>query len=601
MPAFDPTRKYAQAHEAFRQGKRQEALVHLAALLESFPRHADAWNLAGVIHNIGRDFESAILCFRQAIVVGNLPGAMVNLGFAHQKLGQYQAARDAYRQAVQHDGSLSIAWQKLGGLGELLGEPMQALDSYRRAAQLDPLDTKSIGDALFLRRYLADWQPGPEPTPQSLLSALEDAPRTDFPPMLLLALPEADAESQKRAACKFAQSQWGALLAQPPLVAHAADLAGRRLRVGYLSSDFGDHAVSYLALEVIAAHRSVEVFLYSHGARAGDLLRKEAVAASDHFVELGPLDDQAAAYRIARDGIDVLVDLNGYTRNGRIGINAARPAAVIASWIGYVGTLGEPRLSDFVIGDAIATPPEHAAWFSESLALMPNCFQPNGKLQALPAPASRHDAGLPLEAVVFCSFNQAYKLHPALWDDWCEILRGVDGSVLWLPPPRDRQAEANLRAEAGKRDVAPARIVFATQQPRAGHLARLPLADIALDTYPYNSGTNGSDALRCGVPLVTFPGDTFAGRMAASLLTAVGMPECIARDRKDYVALAMALGNDAVRRGEIRERLQVQRSVSALFQPQVFADDLERLYHAMHAQVRRGERGTLVLEASAAP
>lgn len=598
MHGTDPSRLYAQAHEAFRQRRLHDALAYLAALLKIAPDHADAWNLAGVVHNMGGDPDSAIQCFRRAVSVDGSPGALVNLGFAHQKLGQQGLAREAYRQAVQRDASLAIAWQKLGGLEEVAGNPAQALISYRRAAQLDPLDLKSIGDALFLRRYLADWEPGVEPMPETLLSAFKAAPRSDFAPMLLLALPEADAESQKDAARKFAASQWGAILAHPPLATHAAEIDGRRMRIGYLSSDFRDHAVSYLVLEAIAAHDrgSVEVFLYSHGAATDDGWRKDAIAASDHFVELGHLDDRTAAHRISNDGIDVLVDLNGYTKNARLGINAMKPAPVVASWLGYIGTLGEPRLADFVIGDAIATPLDAASQFSESLALMPHCFQPNGRLQPAASAASRQDQGLPADAFVFCSFNQAYKWHPSLWDDWCEILRGVAGSVLWLSPPRYAQAEGNLRIETARRGIAPERIVFATQQPRAEHLARMPLADLALDTYPYNSGTNGSDALRSGVPMITFPGATFAGRMAASLLTAVGLPQCIARDRGEYVALAIALGNDPARLASLRQQLHDNLPESALFQPQAFVRDLERLYRAMHTQKRSGMSGPITLE-----
>jgi predicted O-linked N-acetylglucosamine transferase (SPINDLY family) len=593
-----PAAIYAQAFDAYRQSDLQGALRLLGPLLQAHPGHADGWNLCGVIYTIERGFNAATACFARAIAAGAGAGTLVNLGFAHQKLEQREQAGRAYRQALRQDPSLAIAWQKLGGLEEIEGRPERALDCYRRAAQLDPTDLKSLGDALFLRRHLADWSGDVGPTPDALLAAYAGASRSDFPPLLLLALPEAAADSRKDAARKFAQSQWATALASPPLAPAATTLDGRRLRIGYLSSDFRDHPVSYLALETIAAHdrNSAEVFLYAHGQAAPlDEWRKMAIAAADHFVDLDALGDHAAAGRIAGDGIDVLVDLNGYTADARMGIVAQRPAPVIASWLGYIGTLGEPRLVDYVIGDAVATPMGIASQFSESLALMPHCFQPGGRLETLPPPPSRSSQGLPEQGLVFCSFNQTFKLHPALWDDWCEILRQVPGSVLWLAPPRDEAGQRNLRAESERRGVDPARLVFAAQQPRTEHMARLALADLALDTYPYNSGTTASDALRAGVPLLAFPGDTFVSRMAASLLSAAGMPECIARDRQDYVALAVRMGTEASLRDHARQRLRENLRHSALFKPQVFANDLERLYRAMHARKLAGTRGPVQL------
>ena len=347
-------------------------------------------------------------------------------------------------------------------------------------------------------------------------------------------------------------------------------------------------ASSFLVLEAIAAHDrdACEVVLYACDAGTGDAWRDRARAVADRFVEL-EVDDNQAAQQIAADRLDLLVDLNGYTAQARTGVVARRPAPVIASWLGYIGTLGDRRLADYVIGDAIATPEALAGCFSESLALLPHCFQANPRVPVLP-PADRVASGLPRDGVVFCSFNQAYKLHPALWDDWCSILAGVPGSVLWLAPPRDDIARANLRREAQARGVSPDRILFAPQVPRPQHLSRLALADLALDTWPYNSGTTASDALRMGVPLLTFPGTTFAGRMATSLLTALDLQECIATDRQALVREAIRLGNDAAARAALRERLHGKLPGARLFDPAAMAADLERLFRAMHANALTG-------------
>jgi protein O-GlcNAc transferase len=595
--AGDP--RLAQAQVAFRAGQLPQALVLLDALLRDVPEHAAAWNLAGVVCHVQRQYTAAIRYFQRALELQPSPGVLVNLGFSLQKDGQPEAALRAYALAAQRDPRLALAWQKLAGLQEELGQREAALASYRQAVLLDPSDLKSLGDGLYLRRHLADWSAQESLSPAQLLSALAKAPRSDFSPGLLLSLPEASPAAHRAAGRLFARSQWGALLDGPALAPAAQPRPGR-LRVGYLSADFQGHAVAYLVTGVLAAHdrAALEVFAYGYRpAPPNDPARAAVVAAVDAFVDIDGLDDRAAAQRIRDDGIDVLVDLTGYTGSGRLGINALRPAPVIATWIGYIGTLGEPRLADYVIGDAVATPLATADHFSEALALLPHGYQPNLALRP-PAPApTRAEAGLPAQGVVFCSFNQTYKFNPAVWDDWCAILRGVPGSVLWLPAQRDALAERHLQAQARQRGVDAHRLVFAPQQPLEAHQARLALADLALDTYPYNSGTTASDALRAGVPLLTFAGETFVGRMATSLLHHAGLPECVAVDRAALVALAIALGRDDARRAALRQRVREAVPASRLFRPDLMARDLERLYAAMHANALAGRRDNIVLGA----
>ncbi|WP_051412716.1 glycosyltransferase family 41 protein [Pseudoxanthomonas sp. J35] len=595
--AATPATLYAAAFAAYRRGDALQALAILQHLLRQAPGHADAWNLAGVIHGSRQELPQAIACYRRALAAGAPPGTWVNLGLAEQRRGAPAEAEAAYREALRRDDRLALAWQKLAQLQEETGRPEEALASHRCVLQLDPGNLRSLGEALTLRRYLADWDPALGPSPEALLAAWRQAPASDLSPLQLLALPEADAPLQKMAAAKFAATQWGAQLAQPPLSAPPTPLEGRRLRVGYTSSDLRRHAVSYLLLEAIEArdHASCEVFLYAQGpAPPGDVWRARARAAADRFVEL-PGDDLAAARLIADDRLDVLVDLNGYTGNARIGVLALRPAPTSATWLGYIGTLGDGRLVDYVIGDAVATPLARAGDFAEHLALLPHCYQPNPSLQPIQAP-TRAEAGLPEEAVVFCSFNQAYKLHPALWDDWCAILAAVPGSLLWLAPPRAEVARANLRREAEARGVDGARIVFGPQLPLEEHLSRLALADLALDTWPYNSGTTAADALRAGVPLLTFTGDTFAGRMATSLLRSLGLHECIRADRAAVVAEAVRLGNDAAARAALRSRLAALLPTARLFDPKAMAADLERLYRAMHANALAGRHVPIALD-----
>lgn len=597
MSQDQASKLFALAQTAFRAGRLQESLERIDALVRLAPRHAEAWNLAGVVCHVRRDFDAAVRYFQRALALGGGAGVLVNLGFALHKLGRDEQAEQAYREAARRAPGLALAWQKLGALQELRGRREEALASFRQAVALDPGDLRSLGDGLLLRRHLGDWSNDAVLDAERLLVELSTAKRSDLSTLLLLAIPEATPAQQRAAASLFARTQWGQALAAPPLAPTPRAHAGR-LRIGYLSADFCEHAVAYLVTEVLAAHdrQVVEVFAYGYRApQAQDPWRQAIEAAVEHFIDLDTLDDHDAAARIHADQIDVLVDLTGYTGQARPGITAQRPAPVIAQWLGYIGTLGEARLADYVIGDAVATPLAQAQQFSEAPALLPRCFQPNGRLFPLPAAPTRESENLPAAAVVFCSFNQPFKFNAPLWDDWCAILRGVAGSVLWLAPPRDALAATNLRREAAARGVSPERIVMAQQRPRNEHLARLPLADIALDTYPYNSGTTASDALRAGVPLLSWLGPNFVGRMAGSLLHAASLPECVLPDRAALVAKAIALGNDGEARTALRHKLQQALPRCGLFEPDGFARDLERLFATMHAQCLAGLREPILL------
>jgi predicted O-linked N-acetylglucosamine transferase (SPINDLY family) len=371
------------------------------------------------------------------------------------------------------------------------------------------------------------------------------------------------------------------------------------LRIGYISADFRNHPVAHLITDVMAAHDrgQFEVFLYSYGPLTDDQEQRAFEQLADHFTVLNHMDDDEAAKRIRDDDIAVLIDLTGYTIHARPGINALRPAPVIASWIGYVGTMGEPRMADYIIGDAIVTPPEMAAHYSEALALLPECFQPNRALRDLPPPPSGSDEGLPENATVLCSFSSTFKLNPQLWDDWCRILQAVPDAVLWLSPmPQSRPlVERNLRNEAAQRGVDPARLIFAHRKNIDAHRARLALADLALDTFPYNSGATASDTLRAGVPLITRMGETFCSRMAASLLHAVGLPELVTTSPDEYVRLAIALARDNVRRLALRNKLVQRLPGSNLFNPQRLTRQLEALCRAMYGLAQAGQRNTITL------
>ena len=434
------------------------------------------------------------------------------------------------------------------------------------------------------------------PAVESLRHRVTKTQSGEISPLGLLPLPESYAAEQYLCARQYAEQQYGEFLVRPPLCGAGIRADQSRLRIGYLSADYHEHPTSFLLAEVIERHDRghFEVFGYSCGPDSEDPMRRRTRAAFDTFREIRPLAHAAAAQQILDDRIDILVDLTGYTTNTRLEILALRPAPVQASWLGYPGTLGHPRLADYLIGDPLVSPLPDGVHFSETLALMPSCYQPNDRQRVIGERPARTVAGLPADGFVFCSFNQSYKFTPAMFDLWCRLLVSVPGSVLWLLAPVDACA-ANLRREAGARGVAPERMVFAPQLTQAEHLARLQLADLALDTFPYTSHTTASDALWAGVPLVARRGETFASRVSASILNAAGLPELVSETPESYFQVALDLATGPDRLARIRARLAATRMSCALFDSQRFTLDLERLFRRMWTNHRAGTLQPIVL------
>jgi predicted O-linked N-acetylglucosamine transferase (SPINDLY family) len=435
------------------------------------------------------------------------------------------------------------------------------------------------------------------------LKAGRNAPVTPWP---LLNIPALTPNLLKKASLRFAEEECGEALTLAPL-ANAAPIRNGPLRIGYLSADYHDHATMHLLAGVLEAHdpAKVEVHLLSVGntpAKDSGRYAPRIAAMSATWHDLSADSDAQASARIAEIAPHLLIDLKGYTTDARPNIVARRPASIIVSWLGYPGTLGHERMADYIIGDPVVTPLEHAEDFSETLALMPHCYQPNDRSRPPGPPPSRSEAGLPETGLVFCSFNQFIKINPGTFDIWCRLLSAIPGSVLWLLDQKadGEEARTNLRREAEKRGISSDRLIFAAFKPLTEHLARLQLADLALDTFPYNSHTTASDALWAGVPLVTRIGETFASRVAASLLTAHGFADLIVTTDEAYFELALSLASAPEKLKNIRERLEAARLGTPLFDTTRFARDLVRLYEEIWQQrdVARHERKPIVLTPS---
>ncbi len=402
-------------------------------------------------------------------------------------------------------------------------------------------------------------------------------------PFLLLALPGIRGEEQRACADLWMARKLAISSRERASRAYRFRRGGSgKIRIGYLSNDFHDHATALLLVEVIERHDRTrfEIVAYSYGKDDGRGMRQRLERAFDRFVDIRHESIAESSDAINRDGVDILVDLKGFTRHTRTEILSFRPAPIQVNYLGFPGTLGG-SLCDYIVTDRFLTPPSVASEFSEAFAYMPDTYQPHGRQTPPGPPPTRSQVGLPEEGFVFCCFNQSHKVTPAIFDRWCSLLSHCPGSVLWLL--HDRTAIGNLRNAAMMRGVVPQRLIFAEHVSQQEHLARLQLADLALDTLPYNSHTTASDALWAGVPLVTCPGETFASRVAGSLLQAVGLPELITEDLTEYFSLAYCLATEPTRLAQVKAKLLDNRLTTALFDVERYTRHLERLYEQMWA------------------
>ena len=375
---------------------------------------------------------------------------------------------------------------------------------------------------------------------------------------------------------------------QAVYVHHAAPPRSGRLRIGYLSSDFHDHATAYLIAELIERHDRdrFEIYGYSYGADPGGAMRARLVSAFDRFTDIDALPHRDAAARIRADDIDILVDLKGHTHRARPKILAFRPAPVQVNYLGFPGTMGAPFI-DYIVADEFIVPRDRQMLFAEKLAYLPDCYQPNDTRREIAAAPGRAACGLPAQGFVFCAFNNSFKITPAFFAIWMRLLQQVPGSVLWLLES-NALVRRNLGAAAVAAGVDPGRLVFAPMQPHGQHLARHRHADLFLDTLPCNAHTTASDALWAGLPVLTCVGETFAGRVAGSIVRAAGLAELATNSPRDYEAQALALARDPARLAGIRSRLGAGREKLPLFDMAKRTRDLEALYARMAEICRSG-------------
>lgn len=509
-------------------------------------------------------------------------------------LDQDQAAQGAswLQRALEYDPRFAPAHYNLANLHRASGRRDQALAHYQSAVDADPGFAPAREEFMHCLLEVCDWDRA-ELQAAALRGLIARRPETEWmryvSPLTALYLGLDPALRKRIAAFHARECAQGV----QPIVHHiAAGDAPARLRIGYLSRDFRDHPIGHLLGNVFALHDRTrfEVFAFSYGPDDGSVYCRSIAAAADHFIDAHAMTDGELAAHIVQAGIHVLIDLAGHTTGNRLAVLARRPAPVQAHYLGFPATTGAPYV-DYFITDRVATPPALAAEFTEQLAYMPRCFMVSDGADAASRDAvTRAAEGLAEDAVVYCNFNNASRITRDNFRAWLDILRAVPSSVLWLHGGAALTL-ANLHKEAQCCGMDPARVVFAQRAPtKAAHLARLALADLALDTFGwYNGHSSTSDALWGGVPVLTTPAASFAGRVAASLVNAAELPELAVRDRDEYVATAIRLGNDRAQLAALKRKLAASRHTAPFFDTRCIVRDLEAVYRAMWNASRDGK------------
>lgn len=613
-------------------GKPQEAVAAFERAIGLNPQYDDAYYSLGLTYQGMNAFDAALLAFECAAGInpahalystehvrtltkagkhaqalakldetdGNFPASAERLnlrGIALRNLGRAQEALEAYDQALALDADCVEALNNRANMYLRLRRFSAALADFDRVAALKPGVDWVAGGRLYAALHLFDWIDF-EPRLRGLLDDVARQRRGVQPLVLQYAL---DDPAAQQAAARVWMKSACKPRAEVPLRPRGEAGAGR-VKVAYVSRDFRSHPVSFLMAEVIELHdrERFEIFAINYGAASDDAMQQRLRGAFDHFLDVEQLSDKKIAELCASLGVDIAVDLTGLTDNARTSIFSWRAAPVQMMYLGYLGTAGSD-VFDYLIADPVLIDGGTRRFYDEHVIYLPS-YQANDRRRPRPeAVPERGTLGLPGTGFVYCCFNNPCKITPAVFEAWMEVLRQVPESVLWVLS-EDESADANLRRQAECLGVEGRRIVFGGRTGRENYLAMQRAADVFLDTLPYNAGTTASDALWMGLPVLTQLGQSFAARMAASLLHAVGLPELVAKNTREYIDVAVRLARDADFLGGIRKRLEDGRQACALFDAPRFTRHLEHAYLQAHRIHLAGEaaRDFSVEEASAA-
>ncbi|RVT94358.1 tetratricopeptide repeat protein [Sphingomonas crocodyli] len=567
---------YAEAHMnrgiALRRAKRfEDALAAGTRSIKLNPACAEAYNNRGnALIAIGR-LDAALVDFDEAIALRpNFAQALVNRGNALMLMTRLEEALESFDAAIAIDPIHVHAHNNRGGVLRRLKRLDEALESHKRAAKYSSGSALAAAEARNLQAHMCVWSNDAFDAGMTQIGSGEEA----FPAFYMLAF-EDSPQRQLLCSRNWTAKEYGA----GRTVAFPKHPASTRIRLGYFSADFHNHATMMLIARLFELHDRdrFEIHAFSYGPDQQDEMRQRLVANVDAFHQVNGAEDAAIA-KLARDkGIDIAIDLKGHTHGSRLGIFAHRAAPVQVTYLGYPGTLGTDFI-DYLIADEVIVPTEYRRFYSEEIAYLPNSYQPNDDRREISDRVfTRAELGLPENGFVFACFNNNYKITAAEYDIWARLLRQVEGSVLWLLKDNEWAAD-NLRREIVARGISADRLVFADRMHPADHLARHVHADLFLDTFMVNAHTTASDALWAGLPVLTKLGRSFVARVAGSLLHAVGLPELVTESPADYERRALEIATDPDMLAALKQKLAANRATAPLFDAPRYTRDIEALY-----------------------
>ena len=563
----------------------EDELTSYARALAVEPGCADALNNRGNVLRYLKRFEDALASYDKALAIKpDYAEALYNRGNVLQELKRFAGAVASYNKALGIKADHAEALYNCGIALLALNRPEEALVSYDKALAIKPDHIYAFSGLAYSALKNCDWRRTAELDRE--IRAHVVGRKSIIVPLTLLGYC-ADASLQLQCARSYIDNRIPVL---PQPLWNGTMFRHERVRIAYLSADFHRHAIAYLMANLFELHDRThfEVLGVSFGVDDKSDMRARLIKSFDQFYDVRLKSDRDVAQLLNELQVDIAIDLMGYTQGARPEILSYRPAPIQVNYLGYPGTMGAGFI-DYVIADRTVLPFDQQHFYTEKIVQLPECYQVNDSQRKIAdRTATRWEAGLPDLGFVFCCFNNNYKITAPVFDLWMRLLQAVQGSVLWLL--RDNaSAQSNLRKEAATRGIDPTRLVFADPLLPEDHLARHRLADLFLDTLPYNAHTTASDALWAGIPLITCRGESFAGRVAASLLNAVGLPELVTTSLAEYEELALRLATDASRLQSIRRKLEQTRLSCPLFDTDRFRRHIEAAYLTMWEIWQQGQ------------
>jgi predicted O-linked N-acetylglucosamine transferase (SPINDLY family) len=558
--------------------RHNDALAAYDKALALKPDLAEAWLVRGNIFAELKRYDEAFSVYDKALALKpDLAEAWLGRGTIFAELKRYDEAFSAYDKALALKPDLAEAWLGRGAIFAQLKRYDEAFSAYDKALALKPDADIAEGARLHSKMHLCDWTNFTVECAH-LISSVQDN-KANIDPFAFLAI-STSSEDQIKCAKLWANKRFPR---SDKAFWHGEIYKHKKIRIAYVSGDFHQHAVAYLIAGVFECHDKsrFEVTAVSTGPDDTSEMRQRLKGSFDQFTDARTFSDDEIASRIRGAEIDILIDLKGFTKDARTGVFARRPAPIQVNYLGYPGTMGADYI-DYLVADQTVVRKSCEANYTEKIVCLPNSYQANDTKRTISSRLfTRADFKIPEKGFVFCCFNNTYKIIPEVFDCWMRILHQINDSVLWLLEG-NAIATSNLRKEAVARGISADRLVFAPHMPPPDHLARHRLADLFLDTLPYNAHTTASDALWAGLPVLTQIGETFAGRVAASLLNAIELPELITSTRQEYAELAIELAKNPEKLAAIKHRLSQNRLTKPLFNTQLFTRHIEQAYQAMY-------------------